>query len=200
MSWSLLLLPPVGAAIGWGTNYLAIVMLFRPKAPLRLLGFTFQGLIPRRRRELAENVAEGVARELLGSEDVAGALESEAFRVQLAKVLDQRLARVLAEKLAARPLIGQFLTEDVLAPIRQAVIREVVNAFPAVASVLREALTEGLDVRGIVLEKLEQLDVDALEALVYRVARQEFRYIEVVGGVIGFLVGLVQVGVALLLG
>jgi uncharacterized membrane protein YheB (UPF0754 family) len=200
MSWSLLLLPPVGAAIGWGTNYLAIVMLFRPKAPLRLLGFTFQGLIPRRRRELAENVAEGVARELLGSEDVAGALESETFRVQLAKVLDQRLARVLAEKLAARPLIGQFLTEDVLAPIRQAVIREVVNAFPAVASVLREALTEGLDVRGIVLEKLEQLDVDALEALVYRVARQEFRYIEVVGGVIGFLVGLVQVGVALLLG
>jgi len=200
MSWSLLLLPLVGAAIGWGTNYLAIVMLFRPKAPLRLLGFTFQGLIPRRRRELAENVAEGVARELLGSEDVAGALESETFRVQLAKVLDQRLARVLAEKLAARPLIGQFLTEDVLAPIRQAVIREVVNAFPAVASVLREALTEGLDVRGIVLEKLEQLDVDALEALVYRVARQEFRYIEVVGGVIGFLVGLVQVGVALLLG
>jgi uncharacterized membrane protein YheB (UPF0754 family) len=200
MSWSLLLLPPVGAAIGWGTNYLAIVMLFRPKAPLRLLGFTFQGLIPRRRQELAENVAEGVARELLGSEDVAGALESETFRVQLAKVLDHRLARVLAEKLSARPLIGQFLTEDVLAPIRQAVIREVVNAFPAVASVLREALTEGLDVRGIVLEKLEQLDVDALEALVYRVARQEFRYIEVVGGVIGFLVGLAQVGVALLLG
>jgi len=200
MSWSLLLLPPVGAAIGWGTNYLAIVMLFRPKAPLRFLGFTFQGLIPRRRQELAENVAEGVARELLGSEDVAGALESETFRVQLARVLDQRLARVLAEKLAARPLIGQFLTEDVLAPIRQAVIREVVNAFPAVASVLREALTEGLDVRGIVLEKLEQLDVDALEALVYRVARQEFRYIEVVGGVIGFLVGLAQVGVVLLLG
>jgi uncharacterized membrane protein YheB (UPF0754 family) len=200
MSWRLLLLPVVGAAIGWGTNYLAIVMLFRPKAPLRLLGFTFQGLIPRRRQELAESVAEGVARELLGSEDVAGALESETFRDHLARVLDQRLARVLAEKLAARPFISQFLTEDVLAPIRQAVIREVVHAFPVVAPVLREALTEGLDVRGIVLEKLEQLDVDALEALVYRVARQEFRYIEVVGGVIGFLVGLGQVVVALLLG
>jgi len=123
MSWSLLLLPPVGAAIGWGTNYLAIVMLFRPKAPLGVLGFTFQGLIPRRRQELAENVAEGVARELLGSEDVAGALESEEFRGHLARVLDERLDRVLAEKLAARPFISQFLTEDVLAPIRLAVVR-----------------------------------------------------------------------------
>jgi uncharacterized membrane protein YheB (UPF0754 family) len=200
MTWSLLLLPVVGAAIGWGTNYLAIVMLFRPKAPLRLLGATIQGLIPRRRHELADSVAEAVARELLGSEDVAEALESETFRGHLAKALDERLARVLAEKLATRPLLSQFLTEDVLAPIRQAVIREVVNAFPAVASVLQEALAKELDVRAIVREKLEQLDVDALEALVYRVARQEFRYIEVVGGVIGFLVGLGQVVLALLIG
>jgi uncharacterized membrane protein YheB (UPF0754 family) len=200
MSWSLLLLPLIGAAIGWGTNYLAIVMLFRPRTPRRLLGFSFQGLIPRRRRELADSVAEAVARELLGSDDIAGALRSETFRGHLAQALDQRLARVLAEKLATRPILSQFLTEDVLAPIRQAVIREVVNAFPAAASVLQEALTQELDVRAIVHGKLEQLDMDALEALVYRVARQELRYIEVVGGVIGFLVGLAQVALLLVVG
>jgi len=200
MPWTLLFLPIIGAAIGWFTNYLAVKMLFRPKRPIRLAGLTIQGLIPRRREDLAQSVAEVVEQELLASDDVAQALESEAFRHRLADVLEDRLAQLLREKLADRPLASQFLTDDVLTPIRRAVIREVMNAFPSAASVLRDALTEHLDVRQIVLEKVRELDLDTLEALVFRVARREFRYIELVGGVIGFVVGLAQLLLVTLLG
>ena len=72
-------------------------------------------------------------------------------------------------------------------------LREVMNAFPSASGVLRDALSEHLDVGQMVQEKVRQLDLDALEALVFRVARQEFRYIELLGGLIGFVVGLVQV-------
>lgn len=193
MPWSLLLFPLVGAGIGWFTNHLAVKMLFRPKRPVRFAGLTIQGLIPRRREDLAESVAEIVEQELVGGDDIARALQSGAFRDRLTEVLDERLAQLLREKLARRPLASQFLTDDVLAPIRRAILREVMNAFPSAAGVLRDALTQHLDVRQIVQEKVQQLDLDALEALVFRVARDEFRYIELLGGVIGFVVGLVQI-------
>ncbi len=199
MPWSLLLLPVVGAAIGWFTNYLAVKMLFRPRQPLRLLGISTQGLIPRRREELAQSIAAVVEQELLGADDVAKALESDAFRERLTAVLDEHLSTLLREKLTGRPLASQFLTEDVLAPVRRAIIGEVIKAFPTAAGVLRDALTQHLDIQAIVVEKVRQLDLDQLEALVFRVARKEFRYIELVGGVIGFVVGLVQVALVALL-
>ena len=83
MPWSLLLFPLVGAGIGWFTNHLAVKMLFRPKRPVRFAGLTVQGLIPRRREDLAESVAEIVEQELVGGDDIAGALQSEAFRDRL---------------------------------------------------------------------------------------------------------------------
>lgn len=192
MSWSLVLLPLVGAAIGWFTNYLAVKMLFRPRRPVTLLGIRIQGLIPHRRDELARTIAEVVEQELLAGDDVAQALQSEAFRSRLTDLLDERLAEQLRQALASRPLAREFLTEEVLAPIRRGLIREVMNAFPSAAGLLREALAEHLDVGEIVSEKVRQLDLDRLEALVFRVARQEFRYIELVGGLIGLVVGLVQ--------
>ena len=194
-----MIFPLVGAAIGWFTNHLAVKMLFRPRRPLHFAGITIQGLIPRRREDLARSIAEVVEEELLAGEDIARALESDAFRQRLAEVLDDRLARLLKETLAQRPLLNQFLTDDVLAPVRRAVLREVMNAFPSASGVLRDALNQHLDVAEIVREKVRQLDLDALEALVFRVARQEFRYIELLGGLIGFVVGLMQVLVVALL-
>lgn len=200
MPWSLLLFPLVGAGIGWFTNHLAVRMLFRPRRPRRFAGLTIQGLIPRRREELAESIAEVVEQELVGGDDIVQALQSEAFRHRLTEVLDEQLARLLREMLANRPIVSQFLTDDVLAPVRRAILSEVMKAFPVAAEVLRDALSQHLDVRQIVQEKVSRLDLDALEALVFRVARQEFRYIELLGGIIGFVVGLVQVLVVALVG
>jgi hypothetical protein len=68
------LLPPiVGALIGWGTNWLALKMLFRPIVPFRLGPWSIQGVIPRRQGALAANLGEMVERELVSHHDLAGA-------------------------------------------------------------------------------------------------------------------------------
>ncbi|MEL6714072.1 MAG: DUF445 family protein, partial [Planctomycetota bacterium] len=51
-----LLLPLVGALIGYGTNRLAVRMIFRPIEPVRILGFRVQGLIGRRQAEIARSI------------------------------------------------------------------------------------------------------------------------------------------------
>ncbi|HCX79706.1 MAG TPA: DUF445 domain-containing protein, partial [Firmicutes bacterium] len=60
-----ILFPLLGGAIGWVTNYLAIKFLFRPRKPWRIGPLVIQGVIPRRRKDLAAAVGQVVATELL---------------------------------------------------------------------------------------------------------------------------------------
>ena len=54
----------IGALIGWITNYFAIKMLFRPLKEINILGFKVQGLIPKRKMEMAESIADTIQEEL----------------------------------------------------------------------------------------------------------------------------------------
>jgi uncharacterized membrane protein YheB (UPF0754 family) len=49
-----------------------------------------------------------------------------------------------------------------------------------------------LDLKKMVVDKMARLDLDELETLVFRLADNELRHIELVGAVLGFAVGLVQ--------
>lgn len=60
----------LGALIGIGTNWVAIKMLFRPK----VRRFGLQGLIPANREQIAEQIAEGVAANLLDRETIRKAV------------------------------------------------------------------------------------------------------------------------------
>lgn len=189
--------PLVGALVGWSTNALALWSLFRPHRPWRLGPWAVQGVLPRRREALADAVAEAVARELLTQADLRARL--------LAPQVQERLAAALVE--AAGRLVERRLPGFLPAPLRAAVVEGVVGAVRAeagrlVAKHLPEAvdgLLAGLDVREAVRQRLLELDLQALEALVRRVAGAELRYVIHAGGVLGFLVGLAQAAVLALL-
>ena len=72
--------PILGSVIGFGTNYLAIKMLFRPYKPIRIgrkiLPFT-PGIIPKRKSEIAKAIGQAVGNELFTKEDIQRMLLSE---------------------------------------------------------------------------------------------------------------------------
>ncbi|MDH4321986.1 MAG: DUF445 family protein [Desulfobulbaceae bacterium] len=90
--------PLLGAFIGYMTNYVAIRMLFRPLKPWYIFGLRVPmtpGVIPLKRKELAENIGEMVGGHLLTSADVSQALSEEGFRLELRGLIDQRITEVL---------------------------------------------------------------------------------------------------------
>ena len=64
----------------------------------------------------------------------------------------------------------------------------------------QEALDRGLDVHRIVEEKVASFPIARLEALIIEVAARELRSIEVLGGVLGALIGLIQAALLAWLG
>lgn len=195
---TLLLLPILGAFIGWSTNLLAIHMLFHPRRPVRvpLLGLTVQGLLPRRRRELAAAVGTVVGEQLLAPELLAARIFHPRLREEItAHVMASVRQRVGASLpgLLPRPLAamaGDFLAD--------AARREVERFFGESLVQVLEKVKGDLNLAGVVEERLNSLSLEELEALLLRLARTEVRHIELLGGVIGFFIGLIQAAVALL--
>ncbi len=194
MSGWIWLTPLVGGLIGWLTNFLAIKMLFRPRQPRFIMGFLLQGVIPKRQRDLALKIGEVVEEELLNSEDILNAIDTEELRAHLAAVIEERVDRFLREKLFRGDfLYTRVFSREAVQRVKRALITELVNLFPLEVEAAIKQLVEKVNIRKIVADRVEQFDFDRLEALVYRVARTELFWVEISGGVLGFLIGLVQV-------
>ena len=189
---ALIAIPLISAATGYVTNYIAVRMLFRPREEQRILGLRVQGLIPRRRRQLAESVGETVERHLISHQDIRAALDDPAVREHIRGLLDERLSRLLSEKLPTlHPMAGMLLTGGVVAKVKATLMVEIMGALPSVTEDLMDVLEENLDFRRLVVEKIEEFDLERLERIVQRIASRELRAIEVLGGALGFVIGLV---------
>lgn len=194
-----LLLPLVGALIGYGTNRLAVGMIFRPIEPRRILGFTFQGLVGRRQPELARSIGNVVGDHLLQPEDLEGVLET----IDLEPMVEQAFAAGLEPKLAEfrrMPLVGALLTDERVGDLRAQAVKGVMEQREVLVAGFQQALDEGLDVHRIVEEKVASFPIARLEELIVEVAAKELRAIEVLGGVLGALIGLIQAGLLAWLG
>jgi uncharacterized membrane protein YheB (UPF0754 family) len=191
--WTWITIPAIGGLIGWSTNWLAVKMIFRPIKPRRFLFFKVQGLIGRRQPDLAKAIGRVVGNHLVEHKDIVRGLNKLDFGGALAGVLDKGLAPKVQE-LRGLPLIGGFLTEERVAGIRDAIIASVMEHKEQVLDEVEKGLAQGLDVPTLVEKKVAAFAVEKLESLILEVASRELRAIEVLGGVLGALIGLAQVG------
>lgn len=191
--WTWIAIPAIGGLIGFTTNWLAVKMIFRPVKPRRILFFKLQGLIARRQQDLAKAIGNVVGNHLVEHKDVVKSLNKLDFGGILGKVLDKGLGPKIQE-LRSLPLIGGFLTEERIADIRQSISDSIMNHKDAVLDEVEKGLSQGLDVPKLVEQKVASFEILKLEALILEVANRELRGIVLLGGVLGVLIGLMQVG------
>jgi len=60
----------IGSIIGWSTNWAVIQMLFRPRNPVKVLWFSWSGLLIKKKPELAKKIGEVVENDLITKEKI----------------------------------------------------------------------------------------------------------------------------------
>jgi uncharacterized membrane protein YheB (UPF0754 family) len=197
---SLLSVPIVSALIGYVTNYIAVRMLFRPHSPRRFLGVTLHGLVPRRQKEIAHSIGTMIERDLFSHEDIQAALQNADTAEAAADFLNEQVD-LFAERLTGQnPMLGAFLQGGLLQQVKGILVGQMNEKFPEFIERVVEKAEHNLDVSAIVEKKIQEFDLTKLESLIYEVSARELKTIEVLGGVLGFLVGLGQVGIMVVLG
>ena len=183
------LFPLIGACIGYLTNWVAIKMLFHP----RKRRFGMQGLIPRRQDELARRIGDVVGNDLVHLDKMVEPLKNADLRPILEDLIQEAMAAKVKEWQSI-PLVGAFITEDRIASIREAIIEEVVQNQASMIDRLTQFAEDHIDIKGVAEKQIAAFDLDRLEKVAQQVAKTEFRAIEMWGAVLGFVIGVVQVG------
>lgn len=189
---TLLWIPTVTALIGWGTNWIAIKMLFRPRRPFYFLGLNWQGLIPRRKAQIASTIAEIVERDILSSHTIQHELKQINLDPYLKEIAQRLVREGLSKKLKSIPFIGNFISDSSMEMLEKMTLDLIeVEAKPLMDRLACE-MEARVHVKRIIEEKINQFDLDKLESMILETAHKEFTMIEWVGGILGFAVGVIQ--------
>ncbi len=191
-----LVLPPVvGTVIGWLTNYVALKLLFRPHHPKKILGLKFQGLIPKRRREIARSIARTIEKELLNSKDLAVTLNNINWKKEVERMVEEVVDHRFGSEAVKRvPVIG-LVTENLRYHIKYLITREVLRHIDDRKVDIAEKFARNVDVKELLASRIDELDLKRFEGLLTGFIAKELRHIEQLGGVMGFIIGLFQSGI-----
>jgi uncharacterized membrane protein YheB (UPF0754 family) len=194
MNWTWIITPIIAAFIGWFTNWVAIKMLFHPREPKRILGITFHGIFPKRQRQFAENLGKLVSKELLSFDDIASRITSPENLKQLLPEVEKHIDEFLRHRLStAMPVISMFIGDKTIDKLKKTFMEELEVLFPKLMTQYAEKLKSQLDLEQIVVEKVSNFSSDKLENVLNEIMKREFRFVEIIGAVLGFIVGVFNV-------
>lgn len=191
MSWYFVF-PLIGAITGWITNWIAVKMLFHPKEPKNFIFFKVQGIFPKRQKEMAEKLGHIVASELFSIDDVVEKMKS-ADNTEVLGFVEDKIDNFINVKLGtSMPMLAMFLNDDLKNKIKTTLLEEIGEVIPGVIDSYANKLKNEVDVKEIVYQKVVGFSSDKLEEILFSIMKKEFKFIELLGGVLGFIIGLIQ--------
>lgn len=194
MIWTFVLVPVVGALIGWFTNFIAVKMLFHPREPKKFLFMTVQGIFPKRQQAIAERLGNIVAEELLSFDDIKSRINNPDNIKEIEVLIDVKLEDYLKNDFPKEyPMLALLMGPSQRAKIKKSVLGKVSAMAPEAINKYLDKLESSLDIKQIVEEKVAAFSPAKLEDMLNQVLSKEFGFIERVGAFLGFMIGLVQV-------
>ena len=191
--------PFIAAFIGWITTWVAIKMLFHPKKPTRFLGITFQWVFTKRQVQVAQKLGAVVAKELIHFDEIAIMLRDPEQLRSLTPTIEKHLDTYLQVRLKEKlPVISMFVSDGMMQKIKEGMLEEINLLLPEIINQYTDSLSKKIDIERIVTEKVAAYSSDKLEEILLAVMKKEFWFLEVVAAVLGFLIGLIQMGVSLI--
>ena len=184
----------IGSIIGWITNYIAIKMLFRPYKEINFGLFKIQGLIPKRKHEIGEKLAETIQTNLLSIKDIVKEIDSSKIESELESAIDMMLDKKLKSETLVKyfPMLALFLNESIIKQIRNFVKKTILENKDEIISKLLTAFENGVDLKKIIVEKVDEFSLEDLERITFQLAKKELKHIELVGAVLGGVIGAIQ--------
>ena len=190
----------ISGAIGWITNWVAIKMLFRPHKEINFGLFKIQGLIPKRKSEIGTGIASIIQNELISVKDVISNIDREEFSKRLNSLIDDVLDKNLKKKVKEKfPLLQMFFTDKVAKDVGNTIKDIVMENQEKIFEIFSNYAEENIDFEVIISDKISNFSLDKLEEIITLLANKELKHIEVIGAILGMLIGAVQYLITLII-
>lgn len=188
----LIFLALVGALIGWLTNVIAIKLLFRPINPIGIKGtpFMIQGLIPKRKGEIAKSIGDVISEELVSMEVIVDQIIVDMDKKQIVEIIKEKIIAVANEKMPA--LIPSMFKGMIIQNIESMIDENGEQIVTELGEKLSHNAIEAIDISKMVEDQINAYDFEKIEQMTLKIASTELKHIEILGGVLGLIIGVIQ--------
>jgi len=191
------LLPFISAMVGWFTNFVAVKMLFYPRNKVRILFFDIQGVFPKRQKVVAEKIGKMVAEELLSFSDLKQRITAPENISKVTGLIEEKIDDYLTNKFPRNyPITSLFFNKQRQAKVKAELVEEVERMAPELIDSYVDNLEQMIDIEYMISEKVSELSPEKLERLIMGILKKEFVFIEWIGALIGFIIGIMQIFIA----
>lgn len=192
----LIFLPTFGAIIGYVCKWVAIRMLFAPSEFVGVGPIGWQGVVQRQAPKFANGVADTVERAGIRVEALLDKVDGDKVIETFGPALDAEAMGLLETVVeTAKPGAWAEFAPAARDQMAEQLSNEGRRVGKVVLDELKPEIARAVDVRTLVVKQLSGENADTLAVLFQRIARNELRIVILYGAVLGFLIGLLEVGV-----
>lgn len=187
----ILILAIIGGLIGYITNVIAIKLIFRPINPIKIpiLNIEIIGMIPKRKTEIATNIAKVVEEQFISVDEITDNMITEQDKQHIIDYIKVRVKLILSEKMTLIPSTIRNLVQNYVSEIIEDEIREGIDELSEEMIIKTK---NRINIKEIIEDKINELDLYELETIILQIVKNELRHIEVLGLILGFFIGIVQ--------
>ena len=187
----ILILAVIGGLIGYITNVIAIKLIFRPINPIKIpiLNIEIIGMIPKRKTEIATNIAKVVEEQFISVDEITDNIITEQDKQHIIDYIKVRVKLILSEKMTLIPSTIRNLVQNYVSEIIEDEIREGIDELSEEMIIKTK---NRINIKEIIEDKINELDLYELETIILQIVKNELRHIEVLGLILGFFIGIVQ--------
>jgi len=198
ITWALthepLVMPIFGALVGLSTDWIALKMIFYPREERRILGVRWQGMFQKRRKEVSADYGRLIAEEVLTMPKLLEALLTGPKSDRLLTMVQRHVGRVVDRQVGlAKPLVVLTVGSDRFRRLkREAATRAVAQATSTMQPAMEYA-KDALAVERTIVDAMLALTPVEFEGVLRPAFQQDEWKLILVGGILGGLVGELQV-------
>lgn len=197
LTWALtkeeFIMPAFGFFVGFVTDWLALKLIFFPREPVRILGFTIQGRFQKRRSEVAADYGRLIATEVLTVHNVLEAAITGPRSDKLFAMIQRVVQQTIDEQASyAKPVVMLATGTETYREMKRAAAEQVMARVPDTIRHVEGYATATLDVQGTIVRGMGMLDPIEYEGLLRPAFKQDEWKLIMVGAIIGGAVGELQ--------
>lgn len=183
----------LSAFTGWIVIKIALLLVFHPRLPVKIMGFTLQGILPRYQLTISKKTASLVMNELVSFDEIEHTITSTENLEKLRPEIEEHLDHFLRHKLKeVFPMLGRLIGDKTILQLKAAFLLELETLFPILMKSYLNKLKQDNDLEKIITEKLSCYPTEKISAIVKGLVGKQMAKVELLGLGLGLLTGLIN--------
>jgi len=166
---------------------------FHPRIPKTIAGIRFHGIIPKYRSDIAEKLGTYVSEKIFSFDELEKKILNPVNVTKVMPFIEGHIDEFLKVKLTKEmPFLSMFIGTKTISSLKKTFMEELLTLIPLVMKNYADNLRNEFDIKKIIIEKIENIDLQQLGYLFYKTGSKQIRNFKILGATTGFIIGVLQ--------